>query len=305
MSCFEGWKIGKEWENPWKIHTSKGWWRKSYDGRVMFPVSSQPRIPAKPWKQGRSWKCTDPVAIHLVRTSSLNTRIHGYWWNTTSQPPSETLPNTKREISQQWWCKVWLYAMTFCMCVCAWIYISLYHAAIFLPRSFSGPGTSGWYANIYPGQPEKRHLSFQWSLSLPSGVYNVVSTELSSWRQKISLGIAKMACRDSIWFFENHLLSYAIIICRRKHRVSSHWTWLVYLLKQPDASMPIRILDTFLRRASEVEVRTLSPIGSTCRLGSEILLRFVEFVVSSVGQYYNYSSCCNESRPQTMHLQHL
>ena len=130
--------------------------------------------------------------------------------------------------------------MTFCM----WIYISLYHAAIFLPRSFSGPGTSGWYANIYPGQPKKRHLPFQWSLSLLSGVYNVgdawnsewgCATALSSWGQKISLGIAKMACRDSIWFFENHLLSYAIIICRRKHRVSSHWTWLVYLFKQPDA----------------------------------------------------------------------
>ena len=143
MSCFEGWKIGKEWENPWKIHTSKGWWRKSYDGRVMFPVSSQPRIPAKPWKQGRSWKCTDPVAIHLVRTSSLNTRIHGYWWNTTSQPPSETLPNTKREISQQWWCKVWLYAMTFCMCVCVNLHLLVSRCYLFAKELFRA-----WYVRL-------------------------------------------------------------------------------------------------------------------------------------------------------------
>ena len=69
-------------------------------------------------------------------------------------------------------------------CVRVWIYISLYHAAIFLPRSFSGPGTSGWYANIYPGQPKKRHLSFQWSLSLPSSVYNVVCHRAIRLRSK-------------------------------------------------------------------------------------------------------------------------
>ena len=175
----------------------------------------------------------------MVRTSSLNTRIHGYWWNTTSQTPSETLPNTKMEglnltsndgISQQWWCKVWLYSHDI-------LYVNLHLLAsccyLFAKELFRAWDVRLICKYISWAAEEKTHVFSMISVTTP---WCVPCGRCQEFRVRLCHSAIQLRsknlnrdCKDgmSIPHKGFHLFFWESpsIIC----------TWWVYLFRQPDA----------------------------------------------------------------------